>query len=173
MLGLCPQIGYGRPHERPSPRIVGRNSEAYCAICADGGSGGIRFAIPPYVLHLPKRRSHDLHVVRCHQLLVRIGIHTLPLREHHFEPTGRDTEQQYTGLRPDVLERVRSNARNEDKGSGGRAHNAFAQFEVELTAHNVTKLGFHFVQVRRGTALGCDGLTKEAEHTSSSISRRQ
>ena len=84
-----------------------------------------------------------MHVVLCHQLLVRIGIDTLPLREHLFEPAGRHTEQQYTGLRPDVLERVRSVARNEEKGPGGRAHNAFAQFEVELTAHNVTQLRFH------------------------------
>ncbi len=95
-----------------------------------------------------------MHVVHCHQLLVRVGIDTLPLREHLFEPTGRHTEQQYTGLRPDVLERVRSVARNEDEGPGGRAHNAFAQFEVELTAHNVTKLSFHSVQVRRGPLLG-------------------
>jgi len=114
-----------------------------------------------------------LHVVLCHQLLVRIGIHTLPLREHLFETTGRHTEQQYTGLRPDVVERVRSIARNEDKGPGGCAHNAFAQFEVELTAHNVTKLSFHSVQVRRGAALGCDGLAKEAEHAPSFISCRQ
>ncbi len=95
-----------------------------------------------------------MHVVLCYQLLVRVGIDTLPLREHLFEPTGRHTEQQYTGLRPDVLERVRSVARNEEKGPGGRAHNAFAQFEVELTAHNVTKLSFHSVQVRRGPLLG-------------------
>ena len=114
-----------------------------------------------------------MHVVHCHQLLVRVGIDTLPLREHLFEPTGRHTEQQYTGLRPDVLERVRSVARNEDKGPSGRAHNAFAQFEVELTAHNVTKLSLHSVQVRRGAALGCDGLTKKAELPPSFISRRQ
>ena len=98
-----------------------------------------------------------MHVVLCHQLPIRFGIHALPLREHHFEPTGRYTEQQYTGFRSDVLERVWSNARNEDKGPGGRAHNALAQFEVELTAHNVTKFSFHFVQMRRRTALGCDG----------------
>lgn len=103
---------------------------------------------------LPKRRPHDLHVVLCHQLLARVGIGTLPLREHLFEPTGRDTEQQYTGLGPDVVERVRSVARNEEKGPSGRAHNAFAQFEVELTAHDVTKLNFHSVQVRRGPLLG-------------------
>ena len=70
------------------------------------------------ILRLPKRRSHDLHVVLCHQLLVRIGIDTLPLREHLFEPTGRHTEQQYTGLRPDVLERVRSVARNAETDDG-------------------------------------------------------
>jgi len=29
----------------------------------------------------------------CHQLLVRVGIDALPLREHLFEPTGRHTEQ--------------------------------------------------------------------------------
>ena len=113
-----------------------------------------------------------MHVVLCHQLLVRVGIDALPLREHLFEPTGRHTDQQYTGLRPDVLERVRSIGRNEDKGPGGRAHNTFAQLEVELAAHNVKKLSFHSVQVRRRAALGCDGLTKDAEHTPSFIGRR-
>jgi hypothetical protein len=39
-----------------------------------------------------------LHVVLCHQLLVRVGIDTLPLREHLFEPTGRHMlVAQYVG----------------------------------------------------------------------------
>lgn len=114
-----------------------------------------------------------MHVVLCHQLLERVGINTLPIREQLFEPTGRHTEQQYTGLGPDVLERVRSTVRDEDKGARGRAYNTFAQFEVKLTAHNITKLSFHSVQVRRRAALSCNGLTKDAQHTPSLISRRQ
>src|SRR5258707_15386287 len=108
---------------------------------------------------LPKRRPHDLHVVLCHQLLVRVGIDTLPLREHHFETTGRHTEQQYTGLRPDVLERVGRNARYEDKGPGGGGHNACATVKVGMTGHNVTKRSLHLGVVRRGTTIGGEGLT--------------
>ena len=63
---------------------------------------------------LPKRRPHNLHVVVCHKLLVRLGIDTLPLRKHLLEPAGRHTEQQHTRLRPGVLERVRSPARPTD-----------------------------------------------------------
>src|SRR6266702_7735543 len=78
-----------------------------------------------------------------------------------------------TGLRPYVLERVGCPGRNEDKGPGGRAHNTFAHFEVELTAHNVTEFSFHSVQVRRRAALRRDSLAKDADHAPSLLSCRQ
>src|SRR5450755_1373183 len=122
---------------------------------------------------LPKGRPHDLHVVLCHKILVRLRIDTLPFRKHLLEPAGCHTEQQYTGLRPDVLERVGGPGRNEDKGPGGRAHNTFAHFEVELTAHNATEFNFHSVQVRRRAALRRDSLAKDADHAPSLLSCRQ
>src|SRR5262245_27614279 len=100
------------------------NAPSKRPVIAVGGKGGT----------LPKGRPHDLHVVFCHKILVRLGIDTLSFRKHYLEPAGRHTEQQNTGLCPDVLERVRSSSGNEDKGPGGCAHNTFAQFEVELTA---------------------------------------
>src|SRR6266566_3913558 len=122
---------------------------------------------------LQKRRPHDMHMVSCHEFLVRLGIDTLPFRKHFLEPAGRHAEQQHTGFRSDVLKRVWSLARDEDKGPSGRAHNTLAQFEVELTAHNVTELSFHSVQVCRRAALGRDGLPKDAEHTPSLLGCRQ
>src|SRR5262249_38539653 len=125
------------------------------------------------VRNLAKGWPHDLHVVLCHKILVRFGIDTLPFRKHHLEPAGRHTKQQHTGFCPNVLERVWGHARNINKGPGGRAHNTFAQFEVELTAYNVAELSFHNVQVRRRAALRRDGLTKDAEHAPSLLSCRQ
>src|SRR5438552_3893220 len=87
--------------------------------------------LPP-AANLPKGRPHDLHVVFRHEILVRLSIDTLPFRKHLLEPAGCHTKQQHTGLCPYVLERMRGPARNEEKGPGGRAHNTFAQFEVEL-----------------------------------------
>src|SRR5215813_8259183 len=123
--------------------------------------------------NLPKGWPHDLHVVLCHKILVRFGIDTLPFRKHHLESSGRHTKQQHTGFCPNVLECVWGHARNVDKGPGGSVHNTFAQFEVELTAHNVTELNFHSVQVRRRAALRRDGLAKDAEHASSLLRCRQ
>ncbi len=73
-------------------------------------------------MSLSKGRTYDLHVVLCHKLLVGFGIDTLPPRKHLLEPAGRYPEQQYTGLGPDVLERVRSFGRNKQKGPRGRAY---------------------------------------------------
>src|SRR4051812_45008500 len=101
--------------------------------------------------------------MRLHQLLVRFRIHTLPLREHHLEPSRCHTEQQHTRLRADILEGVRGLARDEDKGAGWYALHTFAKLEVELAAHDVSKLGFHSVQMRGRPAARGDGLAKQAE----------
>jgi hypothetical protein len=71
------------------------------------------------------------------------------------------------------LEGVWSVTRNEYKRPRWRAHNTFAELDIELTAHNVTKLGFHSMLMRRRTALRRDGLTKNAEYAAGLLSRRQ
>src|SRR2546423_1887829 len=111
---------------------------------------------------LPKGWPHYVHMVRCHEFLVRLRINTLPVRKHFLETAGRHAEQQYARLRSGVLKRVRSIARDKDKRPSGCAHDTFAHFEVELTAHNVTELSFHRVQVGRRTALRRESLAKDA-----------
>ena len=95
-----------------------------------------------------------MHVMRCHEFLVRLGIDALPIRKHFFETAGRHAEQEHAGFGSGVLKRVRSIARDEDKGPRGRAHYTLAHFEVELTAYNVTELSFRRVEVRGRAALG-------------------
>ena len=50
---------------------------------------------------LPKGRPHYLHVVLCQRFWL-LAIDTLSSRKHHLEPARRHTEQQNTGLCPDL-----------------------------------------------------------------------
>jgi hypothetical protein len=61
---------------------------------------------------------------------------------------------------------MRSPAWDEDNGPGGRAHDAVAEFELELPTHDVEELVVRSVNVQRWPALRRDGLAKQAEHSS-------
>lgn len=103
---------------------------------------------------LRQRRSHHLHVVLFHEPLVRVRIHTLSLREHLFEATGRHTEKQYTWMWSDVLKGVRSVRWDEDESPNGYAHHAITHFELELAAHDINELNLQLVQMRRRPTSG-------------------
>jgi hypothetical protein len=114
----------------------------------------------------PERRSHDFHVVHFHKRPVCLCIHILPFGEHLFESSWRHADQQHAGLRPDILEGVRDPAGDEDNGPGGRAHDAIAEFEVKLPIHDVEELVLGLVDVGGRSALGRNGLAKQAERPS-------
>ena len=59
-----------------------------------------------------------MHVVLCHQLLVSIGIHTLPLPNMFSKPPGVTPNGNTPGSVPNALERVRSVARNAETDDG-------------------------------------------------------
>ena len=49
-------------------------------------------------------------------------------------------DQQHAGFSPNILESMRSSTRDEDNGSGGRAHDAVAELEFKLPTHDVEEL---------------------------------
>src|SRR5436309_1350781 len=64
-------------------KLVGRNSEAYCA---NGHVGGLRYANPPYALRLPQNNDYILHRPRSLKphANARSLLPTIDLQQHRL-----------------------------------------------------------------------------------------
>jgi len=113
-----------------------------------------------------ERRSYDFRTVLFHERPVCLRIHTLSLPEHLLETPRRHADQQHTGLRPDVLERMHGSAGDEDNGASGRVHDTVTEFHLKLSTHDVDEFVRRSVDVGRWPALGRNGLAKQAKRSS-------
>jgi hypothetical protein len=102
-----------------------------------------------------------------------LSIHALPFLKQFLKPPRRHADEQHAGLRPDILEGVRGSSRNEHNGLSGRGHDAVAEFDLELSAHNVEELILGLVNVGRRATVRRDRLPEHAKRSPGLICRCQ
>ncbi len=86
----------------------------------------------------------------------------LTLLHLFFKTSWCHANKQHAWLCSSILESVRCSSWNKHHGMGRRIHDTVTKLNLKLTFHDVKEFVLRFMDVRRWSTFGRDGLTKQA-----------